>query len=242
MPDLPTPGDCNDQYMWLMQSSAPSNARGKIVSSKMADYHLQKGRLVRAFCQYIYSSLKRGKTPTIPSNGGEWVRRGQILLFFLSVTSCATTLQPPVVPCKLLVLPLAPNSQFQLKKVRQFFNEPSSFIPTSCEAINFERNLINHGAISQNQFNQLRGNYFSFLWRTSTRANIIVRFEYHQNSLGNKTQALECFYPNALGSYESKFRVVGEDYLKFGRVVSWRALLIVEGKVVALRRSFLWRQ
>jgi hypothetical protein len=184
-----------------------------------------------------YLSVKRRKNPATPSSGGKWVRRGQVLLFFLSVTSC-TSLQPPVVPCKALALPLAPDSRFQLKKVRQFFNEPSSFIPTSCEAINFERNSVNHGAISQSQFDRLRGNYFSFLWRTSTRANIIVRFEYQQNALGSKTRALECFYPNALGSYESKFRVVGEDYLKFGRVVSWRALLIVEGKIVALRRSF----
>ena len=182
---------------------------------------------------------KKGKNPTIPSNWGKWVRRGQILLLFLSVTSC-TTLQPPVVPCKSRAFPLAPNSQFQLKRIRQFFNEPSSFIPTSCEAINFERDSINRGAISQSQFDQLRGNYFSLLWRTATRANVIVRFEYHQNSLGNEIRALECFYPSALGSYESKFRVVGEDYLKFGRVVSWRVLLIVEGKIVALRRSFLW--
>jgi len=178
------------------------------------------------------------KNPTTPCNGGEWVKRGQIILFSLSVTSCAA-LQPPVVPCKPIVLPLVPDNQFQLRKLRQFFNEPSFFIPTTCEAINFERNSINHGAISKSQFDQLRGNYFSFLWHTSTRASVTVRFEYHQNSLGNKTQALECLYPNALGSYKSKFRVVGEDYSKFGRVVSWRVLLIVEGKIVALRRSFL---
>lgn len=185
------------------------------------------------------ASLLRGiQHPTIPRSRSGWIKRGQAILFFLSVAGCAT-LQPPVRPCKSMAPPLSPDSRFQLKKVRQFFNEPSFFFPTTCEVINFERNSVNHGAISQGQFDRLRGNYFSFLWCTSTRANTIVRFEYRQNSLGNKTRALECCYPNALGSYKSEFRVIGEDYSKFGRVVSWRILLIAEGKIVALRQSFL---
>lgn len=138
------------------------------------------------------------------------------------------------------VLPSALHYRVQLKKVQQFLNDPAYFTPTGSEVINFERNSVNYGAISESQFNQLRGNYFSFFWRTPIKTNITVRFEYRQNALGNKIHTLERDYPHAYGSYQSKFQVIGNDYLQFGRVIAWRVLLLEEGKIVAIRQSFLW--
>lgn len=164
-----------------------------------------------------------------------------LLLFVLTLTGCATTSQPLVRASRTQGVPLALNCQFQLRKVQQFFNEPIFFTYTGSAVVNFERSSINYGAISRSQFNQLRGSYFSFLWRTFIKTDITVRFEYCQNALGNKIQALERYYPNAFGSYKSEFKVIGDSYLKFGRVIAWRVLLLVDGQIVAIRQSFLWK-
>jgi hypothetical protein len=39
---------------------------------------------------------------------------------------------------------------------------------------------------------------------------------------------------------ETRFQVIGDDYIQDGRVISWRALLISEGKIVGLTQSYLW--
>jgi hypothetical protein len=43
------------------------------------------------------------------------------------------------------------------------------------------------------------------------------------------------------GSRKSSFEVTGDEYLESGRVTAWRALLIVDGKIVALRQSYMWK-
>ncbi len=53
--------------------------------------------------------------------------------------------------------------------------------------------------------------------------------------------AQERYYPHASGSYKSTFRVTGDEYLEHGQVTSWRVLLIVDGRIVAFRQSFMWK-
>lgn len=160
-----------------------------------------------------------------------------LLLFF---AGCAT--QPPLVEIvRPKTLPLQLDDRFQIRKIIYFYNEPSYFPATTSDAVNFERNYYNYGAISQLEFDELRGNYTTVYWRTSARADVTVRYEYYQPVLGNYVQGMERFYPNAFGSYKSSFNIVGSNYLEFGRPVSWRILMIVDKKIVAFRQSFLWR-
>jgi hypothetical protein len=53
--------------------------------------------------------------------------------------------------------------------------------------------------------------------------------------------AKERFYPDTVGSHRSTFEVVGDEFFENGRVTSWRALLIVDGRIVALSQSYMWR-
>jgi hypothetical protein len=53
--------------------------------------------------------------------------------------------------------------------------------------------------------------------------------------------AQERFYPAARGSRRSTFQVVGDDFLENGRVSAWRILLVVDGRIVAFRQSYMWR-
>jgi hypothetical protein len=65
--------------------------------------------------------------------------------------------------------------------------------------------------------------------------------EYRQAALGNYVMATERYYPQAKGSYKSEFTTAGDEHLEYGRITSWRVLLIVDGRIVAFRQSFMWR-
>ena len=67
-----------------------------------------------------------------------------------------------------------------------------------------------------------------------------VRLEYRQQNLEAYVQAQEVDVPAAKGTIETKFKVVADSYHQEGKVIAWRALLIENGKIVALTQSFLW--
>ena len=77
-------------------------------------------------------------------------------------------------------------------------------------------------------------------WRAKRAADLTVRFEYRQQNLGAYVLAKELFYKDVKGSVKSDFSVVGDDYKQEGKITGWRALLIENGKIVALSQSFLW--
>ena len=66
-----------------------------------------------------------------------------------------------------------------------------------------------------------------------------VRLEYRQEKLRSFVQAREMTYPNAKGNHKTEFAVIGDDYFNDGRVISWRCLLIENGRIVAENRSYL---
>lgn len=139
------------------------------------------------------------------------------------------------------VLPLALDDAFEFRKTKIFLNDPELWKPTLDPMIAFERQRTNFGAVNQYDRTQRRGQYYSFFWRSKREANLTIRFEYRQEQLGAHVQAQERSYRGVKGSVKSEFRVIGDDYLEEGKVTAWRAVLIENGKIVALNQSFLWR-
>lgn len=139
------------------------------------------------------------------------------------------------------VLPLALDGHYQFRKVQQFLNDPHFFKPTVDAMVAFERQRVNWGAVTNSVDRlELRGHYYNFFWRTSQPGPVTVRFEYRQANLGAYVQAREVSYDHARGTVETKFQIIGDDYIQDGRVIAWRALLISEGKIVGLTQSYLW--
>lgn len=138
------------------------------------------------------------------------------------------------------VLPLALDNDFEFRKSKLFLHDRKLEKPATDEMINFERERLGYGAISFGENLSREGNYFDFWWRAKRRANMTVRLEYRQQNLAAYVQAQEVQVPDALGTIETKFKVVGDAYHQDGAVTAWRALLIENGKVVALSQSFLW--
>jgi len=149
-------------------------------------------------------------------------------------------------------LPVALSDDFQFRKTKLFLLSETppktrkSMLSSGQSAgiaeasMGFERTYRMYGAITAADQRQRFGNYFDFFWRAKRPANVTVRLEYRQEKLRSFVQAREMTYPNAKGNHKTEFAVIGDDYLNDGRVISWRCLLIENGRIVAENRSYLW--
>lgn len=161
----------------------------------------------------------------------------------LALGACATRQVPATHLEKANILPLQLDDGFQFRKIQTYYNqERAPALGTIAnEVIIFEQRRMEWGAITNLDRTQRFGNYFWFYWRAKHPADVTVRLEYRQAGLGNFTMAQERYYPGARGSHSSAFAVIGDEYLEGGRVTAWRALLIVDGRIVALTQSYMWR-
>lgn len=140
------------------------------------------------------------------------------------------------------VLPLAIDDSYQFRKILLASFDPAYIEQdTKNDMIRFERSRLSYGAVDSTEMAARYGNYYTIFWRNSTRSDVTLRLEYRQAGLGNYVMAKERFYPDTEGSHRSTFSVIGDEFLENGRVTSWRALLIVEGRIVALSQSYMWR-
>jgi len=168
----------------------------------------------------------------------------QIFLQMLAVALGATSLfcaEPAEILPKANPLPLAIDESFQFRKTKIAINDPLYYKATMNEMMAFERLRVNYGAVDQFDRSKRLGDYYTFFWRAKRKADLTIRFEYRQEKLGTYVQAQERHYLGAKGSIESHFAVIGDAYAEDGRVTSWRAVIIEDGKIVALNQSFLWR-
>jgi hypothetical protein len=170
------------------------------------------------------------------------VVRISLALLCLSLASCASPPPKPYQVQKPGSLPIALDHQFEFRKTKEYFLDP---LPPRVTAqtdlsVSFERNYRTYGAITALDQHQLFGTYFDFFWVARRNADVRIRLEYRQEKLHAFVQAREASYPHARGHHRTEFAIIGDDYFDDGRVIAWRALLIVNGKVVAINRSYLW--
>lgn len=162
------------------------------------------------------------------------------LLASVLLVACATPPKPVYLE-QANVLPVQINDKFRFRKQQVFFNDPRHYTPTLSETMRFFRMRMNYGVVTSRDQDDVTGTFFTFFWWAHERAAVTVRLEYRQAALGDYVMAQELYYPDASGSYKSDFRVTGDDYLEHGKVTEWRALLIVDGRIVAFRNSFMWK-
>jgi hypothetical protein len=161
------------------------------------------------------------------------------------VASIALRAQTPLPLVQADALPLSLDDRIQFRKFQIFRNTPprpgGTPIPTRELLIQFERKRHTWGAITGYDYYSKTGQYFTFFWRATRPANLTLRLEYRQANLKNYVQGREINYPNARGSHESEFPIVGDDYAENGAITSWRAILIENGVIVAFLQSASWR-
>lgn len=147
-------------------------------------------------------------------------------------------------------LPVALDSSFEFRKTKLFtlgdapgrkkavINAPGT---ATQPAIQAETSYRLFGAVTELDKRRRYGQYFDFFWRAKRAVPGTVRLEYRQDGLHELTQAREVSYANAQGSHKTAFAVIGDDFLNDGRIIAWRCTLIVDGRIVAENRSYLWR-
>jgi hypothetical protein len=191
---------------------------------------------------------------------------GIFMSILLSIATLHAVDQPKLLP-KVMPLPVQLSGDFQFRKVKLFLLDEkalgsskkggqetgkkgtgdasqkastSKYSKGQDESIQFERKYRLFGAVSKLDQRQRVGNYFDFYWRTKRPANLTVRLEYRQERLHGLVQGRELYYPSAKGNIKSEFAIIGDDYFDDGAVIAWRCLLIEDGKIVAMKRSYLW--
>ena len=137
-----------------------------------------------------------------------------------------------------------PDESIRFIKVKLFFLDAtakSPLEPGQDRYVEFERKRALYGAITPSDQRERYGNYFTFMWEATRPANVILRLEYRQQSLGPMVQTKEVAYTSAKGRTITRMQVTGDDYLQYGRVLAWRAQILEHGRVVAEKKSYLWR-
>ena len=164
------------------------------------------------------------------------------LLVAAALSACTAPMEPlrQIPIARADVVPLALSDDFEFQKVGKFLNDPRFQKPTDNQMILFERQRVNYGAITSVDAIERRGYYFNVWWRAKRQADITVRIEYRQETLGSHVQAKEVRYPAAKGALETKFTIIGDEYKEAGKLTAWRLLLIEKGRAVGLYQSFLW--
>lgn len=168
------------------------------------------------------------------------MKRILLQLAMFSFVAASFGAQPGRLLDKANVLPLALDDDFEFRKTKIYLHDPLLQKPTINQMLAFERLRANFGAVSHYDRQQRYGHYFTFFWRASRKANVTFRLEYRQENLGSYVQAQEKQYDGAKGTMKSEFTVTGDDYREDGRITAWRALLIENGRIIALNQSFLW--
>jgi len=162
------------------------------------------------------------------------------------LAGCATPEGPATRLDKANILPLELDDEYQFRKILTSAFDPNLDEQRVSSAktggvIDFERARRSWGAVDSLEISKRYGSYFTFFWRTSRDSDVTLRLEYRQAGLGNYVMAQERYFPAARGSHRSTFQVTGDEFLENGLVSAWRALLIVDGRIVALRQSSMWR-
>lgn len=172
------------------------------------------------------------------------MKRSILALTTLALAAAASlAAEPPRKIDKAKAYPLAIDDTVQFRKTKTYLydpREPRLNPQTYDEMASFERLHITFGAVNQLDRRARFGHYYDFFWRTARPADVTVRFEYRQQNLGSYVQAKEVEYKGVKGSQKTSFTIVGDDYEEEGKVTAWRAIIIENGKIVALNQSFLW--
>jgi hypothetical protein len=163
-------------------------------------------------------------------------------LFCLALIGCAST-QPKTYQVQApKPLPLAPDRDFAFRKTKLYFldDHPKLILGLIDASIAFERPYRLYGALTGLDQHALFGDYLDFFWRARRQADVTVRLEYRQEKLHAFVQAREIHYPRARGYHETEFAIIGDEYSDYGQILAWRASLIVDGRIAAVTRSYLW--
>lgn len=126
-------------------------------------------------------------------------------------------------------------------KVKIYRLDPKAKISSVDPSISFEKEHLLHGAVSNEEREARKGTYYTFFWKADDLSQPVkLRFEYRQSATRSEVKTQEIEITEVKRSNVTKLQITGEEYLKSGKVLAWRAVLLQGGKEIASTRSFMW--
>jgi hypothetical protein len=143
----------------------------------------------------------------------------------------------------LVILCLTGCSTRSSLEVDSFFMRDFSTPETDEKMIRMEKLRRLHGALTAAERNDRLGHYYTMHWSDPAGAGkgeIEIVFEYQQGSTASQVKRQWQRFASSDRSGKAEFRVTGDDYLKGGRVLAWKATLKRGGREIASHHSYLW--
>lgn len=116
--------------------------------------------------------------------------------------------------------------------------------PDTAPMVRMEKQRRLRGAVSVAERRQRLGQYYTLLWSDPAgvgRGPVEVLFQYQQGATASRIKHMSQSFPAAAADGKSEFAILGDDYFKGGRVLTWKATLRRGGRVLATRQSYLWQ-
>ena len=99
-----------------------------------------------------------------------------------------------------------------------------------------------YGAVSLEERKAKLGQYYTILWSLpeSSGSDRKIVFRYQQGGSGSRVKTMTRQISQGSPDGKEEFAVIGDDYFDDGRVLAWKTDLLVDGKIVASEKSYLW--
>ena len=97
-----------------------------------------------------------------------------------------------------------------------------------------------HGAVSIEERKQRLGQYYTVLWNADAAAEKEIVFRYQQGASGSRIKEMHRTLPTGSSSGKEEFSIIGDNYLKNGRVLAWKIDLTANGETITSKQSYLW--
>jgi hypothetical protein len=152
------------------------------------------------------------------------VNRCYGLLAVLLLGACAGQREPLVV------------KQFKLSdQERDASDEPM---------VKMEKDRRLHGAVSMEERAARLGQYYTLVWSDPAGAGqgeVELIFQYQQGATASRVKRMVRNFPASDSRGSVEIAVIGDDYIKGGKVLAWKATLQRGGRTIASRQSYLWQ-
>lgn len=103
---------------------------------------------------------------------------------------------------------------------------------------------ILHGTLTAKEREEKLGQYYNLKWEDTTPdIPLDLVFECQRAGSGSRIHKQTIHYPagRSGGEVDVPLEFTGKDYVKWGRVMTWKATLLQEGQEISRRTSYLWQ-
>jgi len=129
--------------------------------------------------------------------------------------------------------------------VRHFFLQDTTVVDDNAQMARGEQLYRLRGAVTLEERKSRLGHYYTVDWERPSEVGLNeemrVVMNYQQAGTASKVLEMTRKIPTGQESGKIEFQVVGEPYRVGGRVLAWRIRLMKGSRVLAEKRSYLWK-